>query len=63
MPLWTHQSPIKTNTTMTEITILRNGKIVYHSIEPLKMTETQIKQDFENYGVKTDGCTVLIQYS
>jgi hypothetical protein len=27
------------------------------------MTETQIKQDFENYGVKTDGCTVLIQYS
>lgn len=27
------------------------------------MTETQIKQDFQNYGVKTDGCTVLIQYN
>ena len=48
---------------MTEITILRNGKIVYHSIEPRKMTETQIKQDFKNYGVQTDGCTVLIQYN
>ena len=48
---------------MTEITILRNGKIVYHSIEPRKMTEAQVAQDFKDYGVKTEGCTVLIQYS
>lgn len=48
---------------MTEITILRNGKIVYHSIESRKMTEAQIRKDFQDYGVKTEGCTVLIQYS
>ena len=58
-PQFTNQS----NTIMTEITAIRNGKIFYHSIEPRKMTEAQVKQDLEAWKVDTTNCTILIQYN
>ena len=57
------QSQTKTNTIMTEITAIRNGKIVYHSIECRKMTEEQVQQDLKAWHVDTTNCTILIQYN
>ena len=48
---------------MTEITAIRNGKVVYHSIEPRKMTEAQVQEDLKKWCVDTCNCTILIQYS
>ena len=63
MPLWAHQSLIKTNTTMTEITALRNGKICYHSVEPRLLTEAQVKADLRAMYANSEDYTIIIQYS
>lgn len=64
MPLWTHQSPIKTNTTMTEITAISRmtGKISYHATFPRKITEAQIKQDLQGMRVTDEKHIILISY-
>lgn len=37
---------------MTTINVFdKNGKIVYHSVEPRLMTEAQVKRDLVNWGV------------
>lgn len=41
---------------MTTINVFdMNGKIVYHSVEPRLMTEAQVRQDLDAWGVKKYG--------
>ena len=57
-------SPIKTNTTMTEITAISRmtGKISYHATFPRKITEAQIKQDLQGMQVTDEKHIILISY-
>ncbi len=46
---------------MTTINVFdMNGKIVYHSVEPRLMTEAQVRQDLEAWGVKKYGFIQVI---
>lgn len=48
---------------MTEILVFdANGKIVYRSVEPRRMTEAQVKADLDAWAVDTENRRVMITY-
>ena len=61
MTLKAHISQPKNLITMTTINVFdMNGKIVYHSVEPRLMTEAQIRQDLDAWGVNKYGFIQVI---
>lgn len=52
------------NTTMTEINVFdSNGKIVFRSVEPRKLTATQVEAELEKWQVDTEHHIVQIIYN
>lgn len=48
---------------MTEILVFdANGKIVFRSVEPRRMTEAQVRQDLDAWCVDTENRRVVITY-
>lgn len=57
---WEHY---KNETSMTEIVVFdRNGKIVFRSVEPRLMTNSQVERELKNWCVNKDTHKVQIIY-
>lgn len=48
---------------MTEISVIRNGKVVFHSVKPRLMTTPQVHSELQKWAVDTTDAQVFVQYN
>ena len=48
---------------MTEVSVIRNGKVVFHSVGPRLMTSPQVHSELQKWAVNTYNAQVLVQYN